>query len=353
MQTREKIDETRQQTEDEQRRPPTATIGGFPWSYLPTVNRDGWLHEIKERRFPEENLSAWVSFIELADEIAARYVDADVQRVLDDFARADGADAVVLDHLPVDPELGPTPADGDRPPQKMAVSEMVMAGLIRRMRRHILSYRQEKKGAAFHQLVPILGEESKQSNTGRKKFGYHTDNANLPCYYRQEGLALYGLRNEMDVATLIITVDDIKQHVPAKLVFKLRFPVYRFPNPLSFDFGGWSTVSEPRPILRTDDDGVDRISLPRSEFDQPDVEADRTVKEFRAALDRVEPRRVVLSSGRFLAFKDSRVLHGRDTVVGDRWIQRVYFSPSLDRHRKAANSDPGEFSFDARLLMME
>lgn len=351
MQTRKQIEERRKQTEEEQQWPPTATIGGFPWSYLQTVKRDGWLREIKDQHFPKENLTAWLSFMELAEQIAAHYIDADIRRLLDDFACADGADAIVLDNLPVDPALVETPADGNCPPQKKAISELVIAGIIRQMKRHILSYRQEKKGAAFQQLVPIAGEEAKQSNTGRKKFGYHTDNANLPYRFRQEGLALYGLRNDMNVATLIITIDDIKQHVPAEIIFKLRFPIYRFPNPLSFDFGGWSMLSEPRPIIRTDDNGIDRIALPRSEFDQPDVEADRTVKEFRAALDQIVPRSVVLSPGRFLAFKDSRVLHGRDTVVGDRWIQRVYFSPSLEPHRAATKSDPREFCFDARLLM--
>lgn len=354
MQTRQqKIEEKQQQTEEEQQQLPRATIGGFPWSDLPSVNRDGWLREIKDRLFPQENLSAWIFFTQLAHDIAARYIDSDIRRVLDDFARADGSDAVVLDNLPVDPVLGQTPADGERPPEKKAISEMVVAGLIQQMKRQIISYRQEKKGAAFHQLVPVPGEELKQSNTGRAKFGFHTDNANLPYRFRQEGLALFGLRNETNVATLVVTIDDLKQQIPAEIIFKLRFPIYRFPNPLSFDLGGWSTLSEPRPIIRTDDSGIDRISLPRSEFDQPDPEADSAIKEFRAALDRITPRRVVLTPGRFFAFKDSRVLHGRDTVVGDRWVQRTYFSRSLEELRTATNSDPREFRFDARLLMME
>lgn len=341
-----KIEETQQQPSS------NATIGGFPWSYLGPDNRDGWLREIKDRVFPQENLSAWISFIDLARNIAAAYIDTGIRRVLDDFMRADGSDAIVLDNLPVDPEVGQTPEDGERPPNKKAVSEMVMAGLIQQMKREILSYRQEKKGAAFHELVPVPGEELKQSNTGRAKFGFHTDNANLPYRFRQEGLVLFGLRNEMNVATLVVTIDDLKKQIPAETIFKLRFPIYRFPNPLSFDLGGWTTLSEPRPIIRTDDNGIDRISLPRGEFDQPDPEADRSIKDFRAALDDVTPRRVVITPGRFLAFKDSRVLHGRDTVVGDRWLQRAYFSPSLDQLRRATNSDPREFRFDARLLMM-
>jgi hypothetical protein len=157
----------------------------------------------------------------------------------------------------------------------------------------------------------------------------------------------------MNVATLIITIDDIKQQVSPDIISNLRFPIYRFPHPLSFEFGGWNTLSETRPIISTDDDGIDHIALPRSEFAQLDVEADTAVKEFRIALDHMIPRRVILTPGRFLAFNNSRVLHGRDTVVGDRWIQRVYFSPSLEPQRAATNSDEREFCFDARLLMMQ
>jgi L-asparagine oxygenase len=351
MQTQKEIQETQEQTEEEQQ--PKATVGGLPWDFLPSVNRDAWLREIKDRRFPGEDLQSWISFMALADEIASRYLTKDIRSILEDFSRAGSVDAFVLDNLPVDQNLGPTPADGERPAQKRAVSEMVIAGVVQQMKRQILSYRQEKKGAAFHQLVPILGEELKQSNVGRAKFGFHTDNANIHYRRRQEGLALFGLRNEKDVATLLITIDDIKQHVPPSLILKLRFPIYRFPNPLSFDFGGWSVLSEPRPIIWRNDSGLDRISLPRSEFDQPNPEADRAVKEFREVLDSFNPRRVVLSPGRFLAFRDSRVLHGRDTVTGDRWVQRVYFSPSLEAQRAATRSDPREFSFDARLLMLE
>ena len=340
MQTRQTLEQNRQQIEEVQQQPSVAKIGGFPWSYLPTINRDAWLNKIRDLRYPEEDLASWIEFNKVADEIAAKHIDAHVYRVLDSFTADGGADAIVLDNLPVDPKLGPTPIDGNRPPQKKAVSELVMAGLIRRMKRQIISYRQEKEGAPFQQLVPIVGEEAKQSNTGRAKFGYHTDNANFPSRFRQEGLALFGLRNEKDIATIIITLDQIKEGVPAEIISKLRFPIYVFPNPLSFNLGGWSTLSEPRPIIRTDDNGIDRIALPRSEFEQPNIEANDTIKEFRNALDQLVPHRVVLSPGRFLAFKDSRVLHGRDTVLGDRWIERVYFSASLDQHRRATKSDP-------------
>ena len=55
--------------------------------------------------------------------------------------------------------------------------------------------------------------------------------------------------------------------------------------------------------------------------------------------------------GTALLFKDDRVLHGRDSFAGSRWIQRAYFTDSLDPLRKATRSDPHAFAFDAGALL--
>jgi hypothetical protein len=45
------------------------------------------------------------------------------------------------------------------------------------------------------------------------------------------------------------------------------------------------------------------------------------------------------------------VLHGRDSFAGSRWLQRAYFTDSLDPLRKATRSDPEAFAFDAGALL--
>jgi len=307
---------------------------------------------VKGYSFPGSDPAAWADFNKSASLVAAEVLPPPLAHLLRDLARPDGPDAIVLDNFPVDEVLVPTPLDGQRPAGKPAVSEAVIAGSVGVMGAHMLSYRQEKKGEVLQQLVPIPGEEAKQSNTGRTKFGLHTDNANIPFRFRQQFLGLYGLRNEKDVATLVVTLEDIRRAISPALLRKLRYPIYRFPAPLSFDLGGWHVLSEPRSVIWTDDNGVERIALPRSEFSQEDAEADEAVNQFREFLDQIEPRRVVVGPGRFFIFRDSRVLHGRDAVEGDRWLQRVYISRTLDAHRAATNSGRRVFSFDARPLMM-
>ena len=42
---------------------------------------------------------------------------------------------------------------------------------------------------------------------------------------------------------------------------------------------------------------------------------------------------------------------GRDSFAGSRWLQRAYFTDSLDPLRKATRSDPEAFAFDAGALL--
>ncbi len=329
-----------------------AAVGGFDYRWFPSAARDAWLGIIKDFAFPNHDLQAWSRFRIEAHKAAAAVLPRQVLDLLLAFAHPGGLDAIIIDNLPTDDELGPTPRDGQRPSTKQAISEAVITGIIELMGYEVFSYRQEKRGELFHQLVPITGHESTQSNTGREKFGFHTDNANIPFRFRQECLGLFGLRNHNNVCTLILTLDDLKQALPSSLLRKLRYPIYQLPAPLSFDLAGWAVLSEPRPVIWMDDGGIDRIALPRSNFAQTSPEAEKAMNELRAVLDTVIPLRVVVSPSRFLAFRDSRVLHGRDKVVGDRWLQRVYFSHALTGLRAETNSHPAEFSFDARLLMM-
>jgi hypothetical protein len=59
----------------------------------------------------------------------------------------------------------------------------------------------------------------------------------------------------------------------------------------------------------------------------------------------------LVAPGTALLFKDDRVLHGRDAVSGLRWLQRAYFTDTLDVQRRLTGSDPRAFAFDAKALL--
>jgi len=89
------------------------------------------------------------------------------------------------------------------------------------MHGEILSYLNEKLGAPIQEVAPIQGMERIQSNAGRVQFGFHSDNAFLPRRFRQNGILLYGLRNQ-DAATLVLTAGQIMEAAPPDLAALAR-----------------------------------------------------------------------------------------------------------------------------------
>ena len=184
---------------------------------------------------------------------------------------------------------------------------------------------------------------------GRVQFGFHSDNAFLPRRFRQNGILLYGLRNH-DAATLVLTAGQIMEAAPADLAASLAKPIFRHACPASFSLPGVAAVSAPCPILWRDELGLARVSAASSSIGPLTPEASVALNRFRELLLALEPARVVVRPGTALLFKDDRVLHGRDSFTGSRWLQRAYFRDSLDPLRKATQSGPWAFAFDAALL---
>lgn len=331
-----------------------------PWAppalRLADRNRDEWMREAGELQFPDcGNLDAWTAFRSASVALAQRHLPAAFAAALQDFFAPYGTSALIFENLPVDPELPPTPADGKRPPHKQAVSEAVICGIVGQ-RGEILSYLNEKHGAPIQEVTPIQGMERIQSNAGRVRFGFHSDNAFLRRRFRQKGILLYGLRNQ-NTATLVITADQIMEAAPPALAAALAKPIFRHACPASFAFStagdlpGASAVSDPCPILWRDDRGLARVSAASSAIEPLTAEAAEALQSFQALVLELEPARIVVQPGTALLFIDDRVLHGRDSFAGSRWLQRAYFTDSLDPLRKATGSDPRAFAFDAAALL--
>jgi L-asparagine oxygenase len=311
-------------------------------------HRDAWLREAAALEYPDPlDLDAWSRFRAAAVRLALEHLPAAITGELWRFFPYDGNDSLRIENLPVDPALPPTPLDGKRPPGKSAVSEAVVLGLIAPWA-EVLSYKNEKEGVPIHEVTPIPGREYQQSNAGRTAFGYHSDNAFLPRQFRQEGLVLFGLRNE-DTATLVLSAEQIAEAAPASLIEALARPAFRHACPQSYQLPA-QLMSAARPILSRDRWGTLRVTAASSSIEPVDAGAARALEDFRALLASLEPLRAVVGPGTALLFKDDRVLHGRDAVGGDRWLQRAYFRESLDELRAAAGADPRAFAFDVRQL---
>ena len=322
----------------------------FPSLRLPDHNREAWTRDAAALSFPDcRDLHAWNVFRDASVHLALRHLPEHFAEALDEFFSPVGIPALLFENLPVDPRLPPIPSDGLRPRDKQAVSEAVICGIVG-MHGEILSYLNEKFGAPIQEVVPIQGMERIQSNAGRVQFGFHSDNAFLPRRYRQNGILLYGLRNQ-DAATLVLTAGDIMEAAPADLAASLAKPIYRHACPASFSLPGSAALSAPCPILWRDELGLTRVSAASSSIEPLTPEAAEALLRFRKLVMDLEPARVVVRPGTALLFKDDRVLHGRDSFAGSRWLQRAYFTDSLDPLRKATRSDPRAFAFDAGALL--
>jgi L-asparagine oxygenase len=317
---------------------------------LPDLHRESWTRDAAALTFPDyRDLNAWTAFSGASVGLALRHLPEHFAEALDEFFSPTGIPALMFENLPVDPQLPPIPADGLRPREKQAVSEAVICGLVG-MHGEILSYLNEKFGAPIQEVTPIQGMERIQSNAGRVQFGFHSDNAFLPRQFRQKGILLYGIRNQ-DAATLVLTAGQIMEAAPADLAASLAKPIFRHACPASFSFSGFAAVSAPCPILWRDELGLARVSAASSSIEPLTPEAGQALNRFRELLMALEPARVVVRPGTALMFKDDRVLHGRDSFAGSRWLQRAYFTDSLDPLRQATRSDPQAFAFDAGALL--
>ena len=317
---------------------------------LPDWNREEWTRRALSLGFPNyRDLDAWGEFRDGSVRLAREFLPLTTRQLLGDFFSAAGAPALVLENLPVDPALPPIPSDGVRPAGKQSVSEAAITGLIC-LWGEVLSFSNEKDGCPVHQITPIPGMETLQSNAGRVGFGFHSDNAFLPSWFRQQGILLYGLLNK-DTSTTMVTAEQILEAAPADLAATLAQPIFRHACPASYSFAGSVVRSAPCPILYRDERGLARVSAASSSIEPMTREASGALDRFRALLDNLEPARVVVGPGTALLFKDDRVLHGRDQVRGPRWLQRAYFTDSLALLREVTGSDARAFAFDARTLL--
>jgi L-asparagine oxygenase len=311
---------------------------------LPEGARREWLAEASRLTYPDpRDAGAWRAFVDAAVGIAKGHLTEAMSEALLGFCGAEGADALVLENLPVDAQLPPPPADGKRPASKSAVSEAVIVGLVE-PHATIIAYANEKGGAPIHEITPVAGQEHVPSSAGRAPFACHTDVAFLAPRFSPSGLILFGLLNQPGAPTAVLPLDPLLEAAPEALVRSLEKAIFRHPAPASFELD----VATAGPVIRRDERGRAHIAVQTHAVQPLNEEARAAIAELRELLDGVESERVVLAPGVALLFKNDRVLHGRDAFIGERWLQRAYFTDAIARFRERAG---GDFVFDARVLL--
>lgn len=183
-------------------------------------------------------------------------------------------------------------------------------------------YPEERDGAIIHDLRPAPGLEETQSSLGRAAFLPHTDAAFLPVEERPQKLALLGLNNEAQSATLLYRLEDVLAKLSPEIVAKLEQPLFEQVPPLTFQVKLGSAPRKGHRILARDRYAEFQVAY--SAQGTQGGEAPDALAAFEKALEDTSPIRFVIQPGDLLIFDNLRLLHGREVIVGPRHLQRVY-----------------------------
>ncbi len=208
----------------------------------------------------------------------------------------------------------------------------------------------------MHEIAPNPAKAGTSNSLSDRVLDLHTDNALLQRAYRPEVLMLLSLTNSNSTPTLIALLDDALCHLqtfsPAALEI-LQSPRYWVRAPYAFNLGEGKTLySAPRPLLYRNASGQWEISGNLSTVEPTDRDASIALAILRITFEQIA-QPIVLEPGMMLIFNNHRCVHGRPTIQGDRWLQRLYGRWSLNAIRRATGSSSDQFVFDIRGLLLE
>jgi L-asparagine oxygenase len=263
---------------------------------------------------------------------------------------------LIIDNMPIDPDLPPTPGNSRRSELKRTfVSEGCLLG-IAQLVGSPLGYHNEKDGELIQNVSPVASETKKTSSESSEiALGFHTDfdfdesDPELPYNVTNADLiVLFCLRRDPDGTAFTLYADarDICEVLSRQDISMLRTPSFEFGASYSFTglCGDSRVWSHPTAILRgphtSPEISVDMLCGVRGITS----EATAALRNLTVACtDERVAQRVCLAPGQMLLIDNRKGAHARTVFNayfegGDRWLQRVYARRSLWELRGRATS---------------
>src|SRR5487761_1153263 len=197
----------------------------------------------------------------------------------------------------------------------------------------IVSYREQRGGQLFNNIVPMRGSEEEVSSQGsRTTLGLHRE-----CTFSDIGPDFVGLycHRGGDVATHVGSAARLQQHLSEKQWEILREPRFVTPLPPTFCRGGAaSTMHVPHSIFLGERENPEirvDVTLTRG-CDALAAEALEQLRQMAWRDDVLE--RVTLTPGDALFLNNRKCLHGREAFAArfngfDRWLVRIYVKSDI------------------------
>ncbi|MFF6985399.1 TauD/TfdA family dioxygenase [Streptomyces sp. NPDC010273] len=244
---------------------------------------------------------------------------------LRDYRSEPGPDGTLLiRNLPIDAETLPdTPSEPDSVERGDTVPATT-AMLIGQQLGDVFAFRDEKRGALVHNVVPVPALAASQSNGGSVELELHNENAFHP--HRPDLIGLLCLRSDHEgtAGTLFSSIRKARVLLDDADLAILRSPRFVTEAPPSFRAGDATTAHR---VLNGSLDDPD-IQVDFNATRAIDGEAGTALRRLGDALAEVASE-LVLRPGD-MAFLDNRlVVHGRTEFTprydgNDRWLHRVY-----------------------------
>jgi L-asparagine oxygenase len=265
-----------------------------------------------------------------------------LQTLLDFGRHVDTPGVAVVRNLPVDPELPPTPVDGEPSVAKPTfVAESVLLGLSQLLGEPI-GITTEKSGRLVHDVVPVSAGATTQTNQSSHVFlNFHND-----IVYDAVGrydvsnpdfLVLNCLRPDKrkEAVTYYADARDVSQELKPEVLETLRAPLFRLNAPGSYVrdvAGGAETLSEVVPVI-SGPAHAPEIAISANGVRGLTGEAEQALVELQRVCNTVA-HQVLLEPGTALLINNRKGLHARSQFFAqhdgqDRWLQRTYLRRSL------------------------
>ena len=282
----------------------------------------------------------------LAGEKLEKLLPDEIKKEIRKMNSHEGPDLIIIHNFPVDSSIPETPRDGKRPlaNTKGFVSEAAMLSIGYLLNVKPFYKRADKDETVINQIIPINTDkyENQFSSFGSKlELLPHTENAyeRNPLKY----FSLLCLRGDPKVATNLIFFDDVLLYVEENHPDRSEWLRNIISKPLFIMASGAykkSIEETMQPILEFKENGGTILHLnlnPRRTVGAT-TETEHAITLLREIITSYKFRReyykkIYLSSGDYILFKNWKVLHSRDAfpidIMNWRWLQRCYFNPEL------------------------
>jgi len=266
-------------------------------------------------------------------------------RTVMDFGRhIDTPGVMLIDNLPTEPNLPPTPADGGPCRAKTTfVAECVLLGLSGLLGEPV-GFITERDGRIVHDIIPTASGASTQTSQGSRVFlKFHNDivhdTSGRYDLSNPDFLVLNCLRADRtnQAETWYADAREILRVLAPKTIETLRAPLFRLNAPggyVRMFAGGKETYSEPVPILAGPDHAPEISAAANGVRCLTPAAADAFETLQRACRADEVADVVRLEPGQALLINNRKGLHARTQFSAeydgmDRWLQRTYIRRSL------------------------